>query len=123
MTKKEMLEKTISTHTLEIENCRIKSTALGLENHNVMSMDLNLEGNGWGVSFGGFRIDGEYGMECLKELLNTLEVGKYEDLKGMYVRALNEGLGGRCLAVGHLMKDKWFSFKEFYDRMKRERIQ
>jgi len=104
---------------LTIENCEIKSTMLGMENHNIMSLDLNLGGFGWGVSFGGYRIDGPDGMACLKELLKTLEVGKYEDLKGLYVRAANQGLGGKCLAVGHLMKDKWFSFEEFFERMKR----
>ena len=97
------------------ENCRIRSTNLGLENHNIMSLDLNLEGDGWGASFGGYRMDGAYGMACLQELLETLEVGKYEDLKGMYVRSISEGLGGRCLAIGHLIKDRWFSFKHFFE--------
>lgn len=103
---------------IEIENCKIRNTNLGLENHNIMSLDLHLEGDGWGVSFGGYRMDGAYGMACLKELLETLEVGKYEDLKGMYVRCVNTGLGGRCLAIGHLLKDRWFSFGAFFNAHK-----
>ena len=109
----ELLE--FSHEDIEIENCKIRGTNLGLENHNIMSLDLHLEGDGWGVSFGGYRMDGAYGMACLRELLETLEVGKYEDLKGMYVRCVNTGLGGRCLAIGHLLKDRWFSFGAFFN--------
>lgn len=105
---------------IEIENCKIRGTNLGLENYNIMSLDLHLEGDGWGVSFGGYRMDGAYGMACLRELLETLEVGKYEDLKGMYVRCVDNGLGGRCLAIGHLLKDRWFSFEAFFNAHKEQ---
>lgn len=105
----------INAEHAKTENCQIVGTHLGFEWHNILTLDLTLEGDGWGVGFGGYRMDGPRGMDCLKELLETLEVGKYEDLKGMYVRMISEGVGGRCLAIGHLLKDRWFSFEQFFN--------
>ena len=113
MTNKE--EMIMFTGSSRIENCQIVGTHLGFEYHNILTLDLTLEGDCWGVGFGGYRMDGPRGMDCLKELLETLEVGKYEDLQGMYVRMISEGVGGRCLAIGHLLKDRWFSFKKFFE--------
>ena len=39
-------------------------------------------------------------------------------LKGKYVRVEIEGWGGKILRIGHLMKDKWFSFKDYFDEVK-----
>lgn len=114
--KSELLE--FKQEDIEIENCKIKGTNLGLENNDIMSLDIYLESDGWGASFGSYRMDGAYGMACLRELLETLEVSKYEDLKGMYVRCIDTGLGGRCLAIGHLLKDRWFSFEAFFNAHK-----
>jgi hypothetical protein len=46
--------------------------------------------------------------------MKTLEVESWEDLKGQYVRVEFEDRGGKILRIGHLMKDKWFSFKEYF---------
>lgn len=46
--------------------------------------------------------------------MKTLEVESWEELKGQYVRVEFEGWDGKILRIGHLMKDKWFSFKEYF---------
>jgi hypothetical protein len=46
--------------------------------------------------------------------MKTLEVESWEELKGQYVRVEFEDGGGKILRIGHLMKDKWFSFKEYF---------
>ena len=47
------------------------------------------------------------------ELLSTLEVNQWEELEGQYIRVKTEKQ--KIVAVGHLIKDKWFSFEEFFN--------
>ena len=50
--------------------------------------------------------------------MKTLEVESWEELKGKYVRVEIEGWGGKILRIWHLMKDKWFSFKDYFEQVK-----
>ena len=50
--------------------------------------------------------------------MKTLEVESWEDIKGNFVRVETDGWGGKIIRIGHLMKDKWFSFKEYFDVVK-----
>lgn len=109
---------------IEILNGKITSTRLG-EEHDCLSASLTIEGAGWACGFGGYCLDhwcasvGKYGSKdgygAIIELMKTLEVESWEDLKGRYVRVEIEGWGGKILKIGHLMKDKWFSFKEYFE--------
>src|SRR6516164_741748 len=110
-----------------IENCRIKSTMLGNEDHGIFTCYLYLEGDGWGCGFGGYamdvwteskkrRVGSAYGMEFIKAILRTLELERWEQLPGTLLRAESEGVGGKIIRIGHYMKDKWFNpaeLKEF----------
>lgn len=100
---------------IAIENCKISRTMLGFEDHGIMTLLLTCEGDGWGIGFGGYRMDGPAGMECLKQLLVTLDVETYEELNGKFVRLATAGVAGRAVAIGHLLKDQWFSFSRFFD--------
>lgn len=111
----------------EILNAKITSTKLG-EEHGCLTADLLVEGESWGCTFGGYCLDhwfaetGEHhssdGYGAIIELMKTLEVESWEELKNKYVRVEIEGLGGKILRIGHLMKDKWFSFKDYFDEVK-----
>lgn len=113
----------------EIENAKITSTKLGQE-HGCLIADLTIEGEGWGCGFGGYCLDhwcadiGQYsssdGYGAIIELMKTLEVESWEELNGQYVRVESEGWGGRILRIGHLMKNKWFSFKEYFETVDRQ---
>lgn len=105
----------------EILNARIKSTKLGKE-YDYFTAYLTIEGNGWECAFGGYCLDrwGEYsfadGYGAIIELMKALEVEAWEELKGQYIRVEFEGTGcGKIVRIGHLMKDKWFSFDEYFD--------
>lgn len=105
-----------------IFNARITHTKLGFEDHGCLTFILTIEGGGWGVNYGtyclGHRCDkpGESknmdGYGALIQLLNTLEVDNWEDLKGTYVRASFEH--NTMKSIGHLIKDKWFDYEEYY---------
>ena len=111
----------------EILNAKITSTKLG-EEHGCLTADLFVEGEGWACAFGGYCLDhwfeevGEYsssdGYGAIIELMKTLEVESWEELKGKYVRVEIEKWGGKIIKIGHLMKDKWFSFKDYFEQVK-----
>ena len=49
--------------------------------------------------------------------MKTFEVWSWEDLVGQYCRVETEGWGGNIIKIGHLLKDKWFSWKEYFDKV------
>ena len=51
--------------------------------------------------------------------MKTLEVESWEELKNKYVRVEIEGYCGKILRIGHLMKNKWFSFKDYFEQAKK----
>lgn len=115
MKKQEEIMSLIETdRVLKIENAKIKNAILGFEDHGILTLELPLEGDGWGTYFGGFRMDGANGMECVKDLLNTMKIGSLDALSNTYCRTISDGLGGRVRAIGHLIEDRWFSFEVFF---------
>ena len=52
--------------------------------------------------------------------MKVLEVDSWEQLKGKYVRVEFEGWGGKVLRIGHLMKDKWFSWDKYFAEVHRK---
>jgi hypothetical protein len=122
---------------MEIENRKIVSTMLGTEDHGILTSQLVLEGDGFGVGFGGNTFDEPrrdskgkfvgrrghaFGMEYIRALPETLEVGKWEDLPGKHVRVETDGIGSKVTRIGHIIKDRWFSpealFREFFPEEK-----
>lgn len=108
----------------EVLNAKITSTKLG-EEHGCLTAEIFLEGDSWGCAFGGYCLDkwfasvGNYtsrdGYGAIVELMKTLNVTSWEELTGKYVRVEFSGLGSPVVRIGHLMKDKWFSFKEYFE--------
>lgn len=97
-----------------------------MEDHGVLCYWLTLEGSGWGVGVGGYVIGKGYlgakefsgsekGTEAIMRIMDTVGVEKWSDLKGKYVRACIEGWGDRVHRFGHIMDDKWFDQKEFFE--------
>lgn len=131
MTKNEMLNVLGQSDNskIEIENCKIANVYFGFEEHGILTLNLVLEGDCWGVVFGNCRMDGnnvngpDYpnGMDVVKDLLNTFEVKSLDELEGSYCRCINEGLGGKALAIGHITKNRFFSFEESFARPKKEK--
>lgn len=112
----------------EILNAKITKTKLGGE-HGCFTADLLLEGDGWGCAFGGYCLDHWYsnvgkhhssdGYGAIIELMKTLEVESWEELKGKYVRVEIEGWGGKIIKIGHLFKNKWFSWNDYFKEVKK----
>ena len=109
----------------EILNAKITGTKLG-EEHGCLTAELFLEGDGWGCMCGGYCLDkwvakvGEYqsigGYGAIIELMKTLDVESWEQLPGKYIRVESNGWGSPIAKIGHLIKDQWFSWKEYFEK-------
>ena len=112
----------------DILNAQITSTELG-EYHGCLTVHLIVEGNGWGCGYGGYVLDrwcaepGRYesrdGYGAIIELMKTLEVKSWEGLRGKYVRVEIECWGGNIIKIGHLFKNKWFSWNDYFEEVKK----
>lgn len=111
-----------------IKPAQIEATYLG-ECHGCLTADIVLDGKGWGGRYGGYCLDhwfsdidghqstGGYG--AIIELMKAVEVDSWEMLKGWWVRVeFNNYLDGKILRIGHITKDKWFSFDDYFREMR-----
>jgi hypothetical protein len=111
---------------MNILNAKISGTTLGFEDHGIFTCMIHLDYDGAGQSFGGYcfdiydeklmrRIGNRYGVEFMMELLNTVGVLTWEELKGSYVRVRQQI--DKVHAIGHITKDKWFDPVELLRRI------
>lgn len=113
----------------EIKNARIKSTMLGMEDPGIFTFSIDLDYGSSGQGFGGYsldtplkdkddkfirRIGTALGMTCIMDLLECLEVSRWEALSGVYVRA--DASYEKVYRIGHLLKDKWFCFDDVFKK-------
>jgi hypothetical protein len=108
-----------------IRNAKIKSTMLGIEDHDIMSFWIFIEWPGGGVGFGGYaldqydkkdklnRIGSGYGYQSIRKILETLELTSWEKLPGTLIRIDENGPGTTLDIIGHVMKDQWFNLKDY----------
>lgn len=113
--------------TEEILNAKILNVSLGYEDHGILTFSLRLDISGGGcLSFGGYALDNydkekkgriptADGFECLTEIMNTVGVRKWEDLKGKYIKVVSRGFGKSITTIGNIMEDKWFNIKKFFE--------
>lgn len=111
----------------EIKNARITKTSLGYEDHRILTFGLDLDlAGGMFTTFGGYELDTynkttkkrechAYSMQLIVEIMKTVGVKKWEDLKGKYIRVVDEGYNTPIRKIGNLMEDKWFDVKEFFE--------
>lgn len=98
---------------IEIKNAKIEDTMFGFEEHGILTSMIHLDyGDGGHQGFGGYSLGKTATDEWLRGILHTLEVEKWEQLKGKYVRVKIEN--HRIIAIGNLLKDEWFNPKELW---------
>jgi hypothetical protein len=105
-------------------NARIEGTLLGVDDHGILTFSLGLDyGDGSHQGFGGYAMDAPPpGRGCgskrqpsvlcgayIAGLLDAAGVEKWEDVRGRYVRVKIDADSGRVVAIGHIIKDTWFS--------------
>ena len=109
----------------EIRNALLEDTMLGIEDDGIATFFLYVDyGDGSHQGYGGYGLDEysqkdkkrhghAYGMEAIIRVLETVGVGKWEDLRGKYIRVRRGGLmSDEIEAIGHITKDRWLDLKE-----------
>lgn len=94
-----------------IRNAKITGTSLGDDGRGP-SFWVHVDyGDSVGQGFGGYALGGTFTHYILMGILNTIEVDKWENLKGTSIRV--KGDSGKIESIGHYLKDKWFTPSEF----------
>jgi len=114
---------------LKIQNAKITSTMLGVEDHGIFTCMLYLDYGGAGQGAGGYAMDtpkniGDktvrvgtiFGMQLIIEVLRVVGVSKWEDLPGKHVRA--SASYDKVVAIGNVLRDDWLNFSDLAARYK-----
>lgn len=97
---------------MEEYNAKIISTFLGIEDHGIPSFMIHLEYDGCAQGFGGYDLR-FYGIKPIVRILEVVEVKKWEDLKGKYVRIRKEGRwNGTIKEIGNIVENKWYNIEK-----------
>lgn len=110
-------------------NAQITKASLTMESHGCLTLWLTLEDGGSGIGFGGRCLGHGFvgaktfegsakGLEYIMRIMDTVGVDCFEDLKGKYVRVVDEGFGSQVKGIGHIIKNKWFIEEDFYKETK-----
>lgn len=116
----------------EIKNVKITNVSLTMADHGCLTFYLTLEGDGWGINYGGYCIgfgflgsdsftaENGSGLVAIMRIMDTVGVERWEDLKGKYIRIVNEGWGSSVKKIGNIIEDKWFDIDEFFKNYNKE---
>lgn len=116
----------------EIKNVKITNVSLTMADHGCLTFYLTLEGDGWGINYGGYCIglgflgsdsftaENGGGLVAMMKIMDTVGVERWEDLKGKYIRIVDEGWGSSVKKIGNIIKDKWFDIDEFFKNYNKE---
>lgn len=124
---KQLTQVELQQNGYEILNAQITDADLSMADHGSLVLWLQLNGNGWGVGYGGYGIGKGYvgasefkgftkGTELIMRVMDTVGVSSFKNLIGTYVRvAVNfSDDGGRVYIIGNIIEDKWFDIKDFF---------
>ena len=101
----------------EILNAQIVDTFLGIEEHGIFTSFLRISTSAFVVEVGGYDLETK-STEFIRTFLTTLEKVRWEDLAGTYIRIVKDG--DKVHKIGHIMKDKWLDFDEFFKQVEGE---
>lgn len=104
-------------------NAKITSTKLGIEDHGIMTFNLQLDYGGSGQGAGGYalcrydkglqkRVGTADGMDLIMRIMEVVGVEKWEDLAGKLIRVKQEHT--KVHAVGNILSEEWLNFEEFF---------
>ncbi len=110
--------------TIEIRNAIIQSASINDSERGLLTAWLHLDYGGSGQGFGGYALylpksfshhrllshAGHFIWRCME----IADVSSWEKMAGKTIRVKLDkgGLGGRILAIGHIVKDDWFDPSE-----------
>ena len=128
---KKYTEEQLKSKGYELLNAKITNVSLNMKNHGCVTLDICLDGSGWGVVYGGYCLGKGYlgaennffkgsaqGMEAIIRIMDTIGVDDLDDMVGKYVRVASKGLGSSIKIIGNIIEDKWFDYETFFEDTK-----
>lgn len=122
-------EEKLSKAGYHIKNAKIVSIDLSTADYCAADLRIVLDGSGWGVTYGGYKLAhaGTYikfdeiegskeGFEAILKIMWVLDSDSLKDLKGQYIRVATRGWGESVKIIGHITKDKWFDYGSFFEK-------
>lgn len=111
-----------------IENARISSVDLSMEDHGCLTLRMGIKGNGFGCVYGGYYLGRGFvdapeecfegsalGVESIIRIMDTVDSGTFTGMTGKYIRCATKGANGCIKIIGNIIRDKWFDIESFYD--------
>lgn len=109
----------------KIENAKITKVDLSMEDHGCLTMNIYLEGNGWGCCYGGICIGHGYigakkfegspeGLEYIMRVMDTIGVSRFNSMVGKYIRVATKRRSDIIKIIGNVIEDKWFDTEAFF---------
>ena len=109
-----------------MENAKITKASISMADHGCLTFGITLEGDGWGVVYGGYCIGHGYlgadkftaengsGLEAMMRIMDVVGVSKWEDLVGNYIRVDTSDRLGTVDTIANITKNKTFNIREFF---------
>lgn len=116
----------------EIRNAKITDTSISMGDYACLTFRITLEGDAFGVSYGGYCIGHGFlgsdtftaengsGLVAMMRIMDVVGVESWEDLKGKYVRFVDDAWGSPVRKIGNIIEDKWFDIDRFFKEYGRE---
>ncbi len=111
----------------EIQNAKITKVDLSMADHGCFTLELWIEGKGWGCCVGGYILGHGYvgakefngspkGIEEIMRIMDVVGVDRFSEMANKYIRVEIEGWGDSIHKIGNIVEDKWFDYHEFYKK-------
>ena len=126
---KKWTEKELIEAGYTIQNAFIRNVDLSTENYCCADLSIVLDGDGWGVVYGGYclgkggkaykidEIEGSAeGMTAILTIMHVVGVDRLNDMKGKYVRVATKGWGDTVKIIGNVIQDEWFDYGTFFKK-------
>lgn len=109
----------------KVENAKITSVDLSMEDHGCLTLSIGLNGRYWTCVYGGYSLGRGYlgaktfkgspkGIEYLMRIMDIVGVSSLNSLVGKYIRVATNSLSSPIKIIGNIIEDKWFDAEEFF---------
>jgi hypothetical protein len=100
-------------------NAKITKARLGFEGHGLLSSSIVWDGQSGCGGFGHLHLGGPCMAIWVDSILRLFEYDDWSQLEGTFIRVRCEGFGGRTLAIGHILEDRWVTLEGILAEMEK----
>lgn len=95
----------------KIKNAQIVDTMLGFEDHGIFTFYITIKFDCFTCAIGGYNYVYLNDPMIIPKILKTVGVNKWEDLKGQYIRIVDEP---KITKIGNIIYEQWLDLEKDY---------